>query len=483
MRQYVLLALVFFAVFGARLYFSLSSPYLSYEGYFAQRQISDIRETGTPSFNNLSYSEHFFLPAFHYIVAGLSFVPVALKAVPAFFASLAVIGAYLVAFQMTGNRSASLCSAIIAGFTPFYFSETLHSVSVYTFIIPLFLFLLYFFLRLNQKRYLVLFVIGLLLFAFSDASAIILALGLLLYLALMKAEKIEHSRLETELILFSSIFVVWLVFVFFRNALLEQGFSAIWQNLPPELIGQKFSSLSPLVAVYSVGILPFLAGVFVIYRYMLRQKVRQIYLLMSFAVVIFFLLWLQLVEATVGLFFLGAILAVLFSQFYALFSAYLEKTKIARFKALIIGLFVCILASSLIIPSFTAASSQEGMPSSDLINALEWVANNTEADSVILAPLEYGHMIPAIAQRHNVLDSNFIFAPSALQRYSDLRSIYSGNQETEGIRLMSSYYVNYIIPEWEKGEVKPAYLESDKDCFRQVYYPYPRVYKALCDVS
>ncbi|MFH1181589.1 MAG: hypothetical protein V1702_01395 [Candidatus Woesearchaeota archaeon] len=484
MRQYVILALIFFAVFGTRLYFSLQSPYFTYDGYFSERQVTNIMQTGLPSFNHLSYSEHFFLPTFQYILAGLSYlVPFALKAVPAFFASLAVIGAYLLALQLTGNRAASLCSAFIAGFTPFYFSETLNSISVYTLVIPLFLFLLYFFLRLKERHFILLFVAGVILLAFTDASAIILVLGLLLYLALAKAENIEHSRLETELIIFSAIFVAWLVFIIFRMPLLKYGLSAVWQNLPPEIISQRFTSLSPIKAIYSIGILPFLAGVFVIYRYMLRQKVKQIYLLMSFAIVIFLLLWLQFVEAKVGLFFLGAILAVLFSQFYALFSAYLDKTKAAGFKVPILAVLMLALASSLIIPSFTAASQAQDIPSKELMAAMEWIVNNTENGSVVLAPLEYGHLIAAVAQRQNVLDSNFIFAKDAGQRFIDLNAIYSGSQETEGVRLLSSYYVAYIIPVWEKGAVKPAYLETDKDCFRQVYYPFPRVYKSMCDVS
>lgn len=484
MRQYVILALIFLAAFGARLYFTLQSPYFTYDSYFSERQVSEIIQTGLPSFNHLSYSEHFFLPTFHYIIAGFSyFIPFALKVMPAFFASLVVISAYFLAFKLTGSRAASLCSAFIAGFTPFYFSETLNSISVYTLVIPLFLFLLYFFLRLEERRFILLFVAGVIFFTFTDASAMILVLGLLLYLALAKVEKIEHSRLETELIIFSTIFVAWLVFILFRAPLLKYGLSAVWQNLPPEILSQKFASLAPLGAIYSIGILPFLAGTFVIYRYMLRQKVKQIYLLMSFAVVIFLLLWLQFVEANVGLFFLGAILAVLFSQFYVLFSEYLDKTKAVRFKAWILSVLIIGLALSLIVPAFTAASKNQNIPSKEYMAALSWIANNTENGSVVLAPLEYGHLIPAVAKRRNVIDSNFIFAKDAGQRFTDTKKIYSGNQETEGVRLLNNYYVNYIIPVWEKGAVKPSYLETDKDCFRQVYYPFPRVYKALCDVS
>jgi hypothetical protein len=484
MKQYILLALIFFAVFGARLYFSLQSPYFTYDGYFSERQVSTIMLTGLPSFNHLSYSEHFFLPTFQYVLAGFSyFVPVALKVMPAFFASLAVIGAYLLAFQLTRSKTASLCSAFIAGFTPFYFSETLNSLSVYTLVIPLFLFLLYFFLRLRERHFILLFVAGVILLALTDASALILVLGFLLYLALAEADKIEHSRLETELIIFSSIFVAWLSFIVFRSPLLKYGLSAIWQNLPPEILSQRFASLTPIRAIYSIGILPVLAGVFVIYRYMLREKVKQIYLMMSFALVIFLLLWLQLVEVKVGLFFLGAILAVLFSQFYALFSAYLDQTKAAMFKVPILAVLMMILAASLIIPSFAAASQPQDIPSKELIAAMGWIANNTENSSVVLAPFEYGHLIAAVAQRRNVLDSNFIFAKDAGQRFSDIKTIYYGNQETEGVRLMGNYYVNYIIPVWEKGVVVPSYLDTDKDCFRQVYYPFPRVYKALCDVS
>ncbi|MBN2454835.1 hypothetical protein JXB11_04800 [Candidatus Woesearchaeota archaeon] len=486
-REYLFLGAIFAAVFAARLYFSFKTPHFSYDGYFALRQVSEIIASGVPSFNHLSYSEHFFLPAFHYVLAGFSFIfppQLVLKIVPNIFASSLVIVAYLLSYEITKHRSASLFAAIAAGFIPVYFSETLNSISVHSFTIPLSMFLLYAFLKTEKKGFIVVFVSGMLVFALTDASAIIFILGLLFYMALAKVENLTQSKSEVEVILFSSLFVTWLLFLAFKAPLLEYGIMTIWQNIPEALISARFVSLNPIEAVYYIGLLPFFAGVFVIYRYMFREKLKQIYLLMSFALVIFLMLWLQLVELKLGLFFLGSIIAVLFGQFYVIFSAYIDKTKAAGVKSLLISLFAVALVLSLIWPSFSAAESAvQNAPSDEVISALEWARENTENDAVILAPVELGHLVTAVANRHNVIDTNFLFATGIEQRFSDFNDIYFSSSETDSIRLLNKYGVDYIIPIQVNASKKPVNLELNKECFKQVYYPDPGIYKSVCDVN
>jgi hypothetical protein len=323
-----------------------------------------------------------------------------------------------------------------------------------------------------------------LIFTFTDPSALIFVLGFLFYLALVNAERIKHSQTEVELILFSTLLVTWLTFLTFKKPLLNYGLLTIWQNVPEALISSRFVTFDPLEAIYSIGIIPFFAAAFVVYRYMLREKLKQIYLLMSFAVVIFLLLWLQLVELKVGLFFLGAIVAVLFSQFYKIASSYIDKTKFARLKVPLLALFAIALVVTSVWPSITfAQKGAEDVPLEEVINALYWVRNNTEEDSVILAPVEFGHLVTSVGKRRNVIDSNFLFAKDIEERFSDVNNIYSTSSETEAIRLLNKYHVDYIIPTEVGGRVSPAYLESNKECFKQVYYQPPLIYSSVCDVT
>src|SRR3989344_5409574 len=102
----------------------------------------------------------------------------------------------------------------------------------------------------------------------------------------------------------------------------------------------------------------------------------------------------------------------------------------------------------------------------------EWISHNTNEKDVILSTIIDGHFISGISRRKNVHDSDFIFIDDLKERSDDIKKIYTSFYQTQALKLLTKYGVDYIIV---TDEVRRDYgfdqLEfvNDKKCFRLVY--------------
>ncbi len=385
-KEYIWLALIFSLVLGIRLYFVFQTPYFSEDAYFNIRQVEHIKNTGLPIFkDDLSYSGRNFLfqPFFHYILAFFNlFMPLNLvcKLLPNIFASCLIFIVYLIAKEITKSQGAALFSSFISGFIPIFFAETINSVSVFSLVIPLMFFLIYSLIKINKdEKYIGYFIVSIIIIALMHASAFLLIIALLLYILLIRLEHLKQRRSELELIVFSTILVIWLNFIIYKNAFLIHGQFVIWQNIPKELLGQYFSQLSILSALYYIGIIPLFSGIYMIYKYTFKKKNRKIYLLMGFVLSGIFLLWFKLIPLKTGLVFFGVILVLLFSKFYSDFILFIDKTRFSKYKTVFIVLIFLVFIFNSIIPtiSYTNQVVRE-TPSKNEIEALLWLKNNSD---------------------------------------------------------------------------------------------------------
>jgi len=490
-KEYILLALIFGLVLGIRLYFAFQTPYFSHDAYFNIRQVEHIRETGLPLFkDDLSYSGRNFLfqPFFQYILAFFNlFMPLSLvcKLLPNIFASCLIFVVYLIAKEITNSKGAALFSSFISGFIPIFFAETVNSVSVYSLVIPLMFFLIYCLIKINKdEKYIGYFVVLIIILALMHASSFLLIIALLLYVLFTKLEHLKQRRAELELIIFSIIFVIWLNFIIYKNAFLVHGQFVIWQNIPKVLLGQYFSQLNILNALYYIGIIPLVSGIYIIYKYIFKKKNRKIYFLMGFALSTLFLLWLKLIQLKIGLVFFGVILVLLFSKFYSDSLLFIEKTKLSSYKKLFIALLFLVFIFNSVIPtiSYTAQVVREA-PSKNEIDAFLWLKNNSDEKDVILASLDQGYLINAVAERKNVIDKNFLLIKDAEQRLEDARTIYTTHYETDAIPLLNKYNVKYIVlskRSMSDYSIIDLNYRTDEKCFELVYDEEVKIYKSLC---
>ncbi len=487
-REHLALIMIFLVVVAVRLIFSFSTPFFSYDAYFHLRQIEYIAEHGKPLYDDpLSYSGRVFIfpPLFHYALAFFAlFMPVSLvgKIIPNILASFLVVVVYMITREITKNKEAAFFSAVVSGFIPVFFSQTINSVSPYSLLLLVAFYALYCILKIDEDRkYSTYLIISLFLMPLTHQTAFIFILGLLIYLILAKAENLKQSKLEIELIFFAVFAVLWLMFLIYKNSLLVHGLTFIWQNTPKELLGLYFKNINLLEAIYLIGLIPFILGIYVVYNYIFRNKVRATYIFFGFVLATALLLWLKLVKFNIGLIFLGILLAVLFAQFYKAFFIYIEKTKIAKFRKLLFVLLVLIFIFNSVVPSITYSLDElKNTPTEQEIMALLWIKNNTEEDVVVLASLKEGHLLNYISQRKNFIDANFLLVENIDQRFSDYNTLFKTQYQTDAVRLLNKYGISYIYLSENGGE--SLYSRHGK-CFDELYDEGIFIYELSCELE
>jgi len=485
-----MIALIFSAVLITRLFFAFKTNYFNYDAYFAVRHIGYISSNFFPMFNDpLSYGGRFliFPPLFMYILAVFkTFLSMGLvgKILPNIFVASLTIITFFIAKEITKDSKASLVTAFISGFIPVFYIKTINDISVYSLVIPLTFLLLFFFIKIDQKfLYVQLFIVAIAALRVTHPSVILPLLGLIAYLVLIKLEKLKQSRKEIEITIFSTFIVIWSLFITFKQPFLTHGASVIWQNIPSVILSRYFTKITILEAIYKIGIMPFAVGIYMIYKYALKEKNRIIYLFISQAIVISLLIVLKMVEPSVGFMFIGIIFTILFSQFFKMFFNYIEKSKF-NFKNTFLAAGIIFFILTSVIPCISFAYTTIGSSAKETeLGAADWISKNTEKEDVILATLNEGYLINAIAQRKNVADQKFILIHDAEQRVKDIEKIYTTLFETEAVRLLNKYEVKYIFfSENAKKEFniqKIPYIKNSK-CFERVYVNNVEIYKVLC---
>ncbi len=495
-KNYALMA-IFALVLGIRLFFAFSSPnFTGDEAYFNLMQIEHIRETGIPLYEDpLSYSGRTFVfaPLFHYILAFFSiFFPVAFvaKVLPNIFASSLVFIVYLAAKNISNNEDAALFSAIIAGFIPIFYTATINSVSQYSLLFPILFYMVYCFFNIKQNKYLYRFLALLFLASLTSSATVLLLAGFIFYMLLVKLENMRQSKEEVEIIVFSIFFFMWLQFIIFKKAFLFHGIELVWQNIPAEILSRYFTETTILKAIYLIGPLPLLYGVYSIYTHLFNIKDRKIYLLIGFAISTAALIWLKFVQPVIGLICLGIIMALLFGEFYTSSFNYLSKTRFARIKGIFIISFLLTFTLASAIPSmYSANAAMAGSVSQDEIKALTWIDKHTNNESIILTTPKDGHLVTYFGKRKSVADTNFLLVPNINQRFDDIEKMYTSFYETRALSLLTKYDADFIYFSdntritFNITEIPYIKEDTGSECFKTVYDEHIKIYKVRCELE
>ena len=475
----IVLFLIFFLVLGSRFYFAFSTPYFSSDkAYFNLRQIENIKQKGFPLFNDdLSYSGNTFIfsPVFHYSIAFFAlFMPAktAAKVIPNIFSACVVFFIFLIVNKITKNQNIALFLAFVSGFVPVFFSD-LNNISVYSLIFPLIFLLIFLFLNIRKKYYFYSFILVLVLLSFISPFVLVFCAGLLLYQLLLILGDLKRDGAEIEISLFSVFFALWVQFLLYKKLFLFHGLSVIWQNIPNTLFSNYFSSINALEAIYMVGVVPLIYGIFIIFRYLFKQQRKDIYLLMSFALLTGILLWFRLIVFKIGLMFAGLLLILLFSQHFKLFIHYVRQTRASRFLYFFIVFIGLAFVVSSVIPSIALAKkTANNYISEEEINALSWINEKTPSDSVVVASVYEGNIISYFAKRKNIFDSYFFMRNDVEERLKDVRKIFTSSLEIEAVELMNKYEADYIyFSRKSMNEFDVCFLKyvSSGSCFEKIY--------------
>jgi len=490
-RMIMLLIALFLIVLATRLYIAYSIPGFSTDdSYFHLRQIENIYETGQPIFNDeLSFSgrTYIFSPVFHYFIAFFAmFWPAvfAAKLVTNIFAAALIFFVYLIAKKITNNTFVAFFTAFLSGFVPVFFADTVTELSPMSVVIPLMFLLIYALMNIREKVWLYTYLVLLVILTFMHPIILLFVLGLLIYLTLILIEHLRQNREELEIALFSIFFVLWGHFIFYKKLLVFHGPAVIWQNIPIDILNTYFSQIHILEAIYYIGLVPLVFGLYIIYLFSFKKKNRSIYLIVAFAASAGLLLWLRLINLNTGLMVFGIVLVILFSQWFKQFIERVKESRASNFLYLFIGLIFAGVLIFSVYPAITMAKANLDDISPEEFAALEWIKENTPDDAVIIASPDEGNLITEIAKRKNVIDSDFLLQTDAKQRFDDLKRIYTAYLEIEVVGLMNKYDADFIyFSDNAKNVFNSDELHFIESCFEKVYDDEIQIYQKTGCVS
>lgn len=456
-----------------------TSAFSSDESYFHLRASTSIHSLYTPYYDDLSYGgrQVIYPPLFHILLFLFSFIPFAFNIIPALFTSSIIIIAYLIAKEITSDKTSSLLAASLTAFIPILISITINQISVYSLLFPMMFFMIYCLLKLeHSKNYLAAFIVCSFLLPLIHLHSLFFVLILIFYYLLLSVENITTSKLKQEAILFSSFIIILINFIIFKKAFLLYGLDIIWQNAPSEVIAASFTDIGILQLFYTIGIIPLLLGALAIFYGIFKEKRDPIFLLSALFLATSLLLIAKLVELPVGLSLLGIGLAIVSSLTFAKFLKYVSITKLASSKKLIISLILIAIVSLSVVPSlFIAGSTIKNSFDDKDLTLLANVKDAVPQSSTILSPPKEGNILTALTDRKNVIDSNFMLAPNAQQRLRDVNLMYNTWSEINALGLLHQYNISYIYisPNLAKENLTiPSYLTNEKCFMRKNEYLY-----------
>ncbi|MBI2102561.1 glycosyltransferase family 39 protein [Candidatus Woesearchaeota archaeon] len=469
------LTAIIIVTFIARLAIAQLVPNFTYESYFTFRQVENIAETGLPLFEDeLSYGgrEITFLPFFYYLGALFTlFLPLNAVAtiLPNLLLALLPLLVFLISRTISNSEEGSLFAAFLAGFLPVVFA-TANNFTVDTLFIPLALFTTYTFLKIDQPRYLYLFLGSFLICSLTSNATFLLVMGFIIYLLLSILENKKISKGEIEVILFSSFFFIWTEFLFFKNLFAKEGVKFVWQNIPQAILSQYFPQISLFQAIILVSVIPFIAGIYIVYQALFQLRNTRAFLLISLAISTSLLTWFRLIQFRLSLMFFGVLLTILFAMFYDDFRAYLAKTKLTKKQQWIAPLLILLLLPTTVLPAI-ANALQVQTPSDSEINAFIWIKEHTPPETGIVSRLEEGHLVTYYAQRRNLMDDRFGTVSDVGTRLADMNTLYHTTLQTLALGLLNKYDLQYII--LTSHSLKTEEIDSlrylNKKCFEMVY--------------
>ncbi len=484
-----ILILIFLGILAFRLFFVFKTPYFSSsESYFVIRNIENIIQTGLPLFDDpLSYSGRYLLfqPLFYYLLMPfyLIFKDAILKLIPAILFSSTVFFTYLLIKKITKSKPAIYLATLSSIFIPISFTTTLNSISIYSLIIPLTLYLILMLIKIKSKiNY---FIFLSILLPLLHPFSLLIALAMIIYLIIAKTESLKISRLKIEAITFFIFLTLLITFIFFKKPLLELGLSVVWQNTPSLIIKEYFRDINLIEAIFSIGALPILFGVYGIVYSLIKRKKTSTFLIISVIFSIFLLLTFRLIGFNIALTLLGIFLAIISSLGFERFFEYIKLTKLFYLEKPAKFTLFLLIVLTLIIPSIIASNNLiKSTISEEEIEALNWIKENAEQDVIVLSSAEEGHYITAIAKRKNVIDTNFVSAKKINERYEEVRESLTTISEAKALQIFRKYDVTYIyFSEKTKEIYKTGDLDyiQDKNCFKTEYEnAKAKVYKVRC---
>jgi len=483
------LYIIFLLVLVFRLFFAFQSEEFNDDNaYFTLRNVESIQQTGKPLFNDeLSYGgrQTVFLPLYYYILAAFYsvFGELTFKIITSILFSSLIFLVYLIVKEFTNNEEAALLATLISAFIPVFISTTTNNISIYSAALFVMLLMILSLIKIKDKKYMNLFIGLAIAFPLLHGMAFLFILSLLTYLILSIAESNKLEKVKKEAILFSLFIVLTISFLLFKDAFLLHGLNIIYQNIPNDIISNYFKGINIIDLIFNFGLIPIFFGIFGL-SYSIRKKDDNTILLGSMILTTSVLLIFRLIDVYLAFIFLGILLSILSSIGFEKLFKYITMTKFSRHLNRIKFSIFILAILLMIVPSFIEAkNSTDNALSKEEFDALLWLSNNTETDSIVMSSYDEGHFITKIAKRKNVIDDNFLLANNINQRYNDVKTVFTTTSQVKALQVLKKYDVTYVYFSERTKQIynSKEIAYSDDKCFKEVYRTEKvRIYKVRC---
>lgn len=482
MKKHVyLLVLLFILTLSARLYFSFQSEYFANdESYSHLRLIESIKETKSfVTYDALSYGGRDVVKPqlFHGIMALFSFIPFYAKIIPEIFISFMPLIVYLIAVELTKDKTASIITAFMSSLVPIVFKVTLNQVSPYSLAIPVILLMVYCLIKIYETKFLILFIILSFLLPWIHPSSFLVMLSLLFYGIILISESMNISGLKREAITFSFFTMLLLNLIIFRKVLLQYGASSISQNIPQKIFDYYFSSFSLSESLFVIGVIPLALGVFGIYLGLHHKNREDVILLSSPIIAVFMLFLLKMIDLSTGLLFLGIFLTLTSTLSIKKILNYFSVTKLSAHYSLFVFLLVCLIVVFGVSSSFYY---YENDVEKYAINDLKFLADNSDPDAVIISAFNEGNIVSYFSGRKNFVDSDFLLAPNPVKRLNEAEIVYKTFSEAKALEIMKRNHIKFMLlsdTTKDTYDIEKILYVGDRSCFE---YEKETIYKIVC---
>lgn len=489
-KTFDIVFLIFLFVFVFRLFFSLQTAQFSdYTSYYGLRQIEYIAQHGSHiAYDELSYGGRDVLgiPLSFYILALFeSLLGIyGLKIVSALMIASLIFITYIISKKITENEMASILAALCSGFIPIFVFKTLNNITMYSLVYPAIFLLIYSFYRIEEKFYLMLFIALTFFLPLMHPIAFLVAFSLVVYSVLCYVENIEAEGTKKDAVLLFILVTFLIGFMFYKKAFLVIGLSAIWQNIPAEILSEYFKGVNIFDMIINIGIIPLLFGVSGIY-FAIKNKNKDVFVLISICVTAIILLITRLLDFSAGLVLLGITLSIIAAVGFDKFLKYITITKFSKHLNTIKFSLLIFIIITLIVPSMIGAGDIiKGTLTNEEVMPFLWIENNTALSSTVLADLDEGNLVTGIANRKSVFDANFLLVKDAGKIFEEATILFTVESEVKALELITKYDIDYIyLSENTKNKynIKELKYGMDEKCFEKVFEDGSReIIKIIC---
>jgi len=490
-RGFLVLFVVFALVFATRVGFNIYPEHFSdSESYYILRQVESIKTTGVPiQEDRLGYEGKAAtaLPAYDYLLAGASLLGdlFAFRILPALLATGLAIAVYFTALEVVRSSTLAAISGFFAGFIPELMRLTTNSLTKHNLTLLLFVLSIYYLIRLEKtKAALPWLILSSMLLTMFSPFAIIFVFVVWVYLGMLKIQGLEIQPKSFEFMLF----ITFLVLVVNHLAIIQTGIQTGIQGIVASLQGSTVSGygINWVSLLSGINVVVLLLGIWGAYLALTKEtKKREAALFISIALAIILMGLFGVLDLSIVLCALGVTFSITAAYSLESIIEYFAKLRLSG-HLLLFGFFLVILAPVALSGLYEGLDRADASVQASDVAALLWLKNNSGSYSVVLAPVEYGHLITHFADRRDMIDTNQIIAKEAEQRIREVSLVYTTQFETEAMKILDRYNVNYILLNPEiasRFKISGLGYANDKECFDLVYNRTMEIYWVKCRLS